>query len=345
MPSFNNQIKQVMILFLLLLLIFLLMKELYIFFPGLLGALTLYILSRGSYFQLVYHHKWRKGWTAGLYLLGYFLLLVLVVYLTIALLEKKIHPFLNDPASMLDKAKVAIDDMQQKTGIILITDETLGNLQQKLSDILPAMLNNTANLLANLAILLFVLYYMLVHGKEMESFLGRILPLKQTNIDLLAAETKRLVKASALGIPLISIIQGLTATLGYALFGVNEFVLWGFLTGVFAFFPVVGTMIIWVPLVIFMYANGNTWNATGLFLFSLIVTGNIDYLSRISLLKKLGHVHPIVTVLGVIVGLRLFGFIGLVFGPLLVNYIILLFRIYTNEFIDNKTMTGDAGKN
>jgi len=184
-----------------------------------------------------------------------------------------------------------------------------------------------------------------VHGKEMESFLGRILPLKQTNIDLLAAETKRLVKASALGIPLISIIQGLTATLGYALFGVNEFVLWGFLTGVFAFFPVVGTMIIWVPLVIFMYANGNTWNATGLFLFSLIVTGNIDYLSRISLLKKLGHVHPIVTVLGVIVGLRLFGFIGLVFGPLLVNYIILLFRIYTNEFIDNKTMTGDAGKN
>jgi predicted PurR-regulated permease PerM len=336
-PSFNNQIKQVMILFLLLLMVFLVIKELYVFFPGLLGALTLYILSRNSYFQLIYHHKWRRGWTAGLYLLVYFLLLAVLVYFTITLLEKKVHPFLNDPAATLSKAKEAIYAVQQKEGIAIISDETLANLQQKMSAFLPSMLNNTANLLANLAILLFVLYYMLVHGKEMESFLGRILPLKQANIDMLAAETKRLVKASALGIPLISIIQGLTATLGYAIFGVDELVLWGFLTGVFAFFPVVGTMIIWVPLVIFMYVSGDTWNATGLALFSFIVTGNVDYLSRISLLQRLGHVHPMVTVLGVIVGLSLFGFIGLIFGPLLVNYIILLFKIYTNEFIENKT--------
>jgi predicted PurR-regulated permease PerM len=336
MPGFNNQIKQVMILLLLLLLIFLTIKELYIFFPGLLGALTLYILSRGSYFQLIYHRKWRKGWTAGMYLLGYFLMLGLLVYLTIALLEKQVHPFLNDPASTLSKVKGAIEDVQQKAGIRFISDETLDNLQQKLAAILPGLVNDTANLFANLIILLFVLYYMLVHGKEMESFLSRILPLKQSNIDLLAGETKRLVKVSALGIPLISIIQGLTATLGYIIFGVNEFALWGFLTGVFAFFPVIGTMIIWVPLVIFMYASGDTWNATGLFFYSVIVTGNSDYLSRITLLKKMGHIHPMVTVLGVIVGLSLFGFIGLIFGPLLVNYIILLFRIYTNEFIENK---------
>jgi predicted PurR-regulated permease PerM len=339
MPNFNNQIKQVMILLLLLLLIFLVIKELYIFFPGLLGALTLYILSRGSYFQLVYHRKWRKGWTAGLYLLSYFLLLALLVYFTFTLLEKQVHPFLSDPASALSKAKEAIGDAQQKTGFTFISEETLVNLEQKISVFLPTLVNDTANLIINLSILLFLLYYMLVHGKEMESFLSRILPLKKTNIDLLAAETKRLVKASALGIPLISIIQGVTATLGYILFGVHDFVLWGFLTGAFAFFPVVGTMIIWVPLVIYMYASGDTLNATGLFFFSLIVTGNVDYLFRITLLKKLGHVHPLVTVLGVIVGLGLFGFIGLIFGPLLVNYIILLFRIYTNEFIDSKPQT------
>ncbi|MEI2739089.1 MAG: AI-2E family transporter, partial [Chitinophagaceae bacterium] len=136
------------------------------------------------------------------------------------------------------------------------------------------------------------------------------------------------------GIPLISIIQGVVGTVGYIIFEVDEFVLWGFLTGVFAFFPIVGTMIIWVPIVIFMYAAGDTWNATGLFLFSFIVTGNVDYLARITLLKKMGNIHPLVTVLGVIAGLSLFGFIGLIFGPLLVNYIILLFKIYTNEFIE-----------
>lgn len=58
-----------------------------------------------------------------------------------------------------------------------------------------------------------------------------------------------------------------------------------------------------------MYVSGDKWNATGLFFFSLIVTGNVDYLTRITLLNKLGHVHPVLTVLGVIVGLGLFGFI------------------------------------
>lgn len=336
MISFNNQIKQVMILILLILMIFIAVKELYIFFPGLLGALTLYILSRSSYFQLVYHYKWRKGWTAGLYLLVCVLLLAILVYFVITLLEKKVAPFLNDPTAELNNVKVAIQEMQQKIGISLITNDTLSNLQQKISTILPSMLNNTINLFLNLLILLFMLYYMLVNGKDMESFFTRILPLKKTNVHLLATETKVLVKASALGIPLISLIQGLTATLGYLIFGVDEFILWGFLTGVFAFFPVVGTMIIWVPLVIYMYTSGDTMNATGLALFSFIVTGNMDYLFRISLLKKMGDVHPVITVLGVLVGLNLFGFIGLIFGPLLVSYIILLFKIYINEFIENE---------
>lgn len=334
LPRFNQQIKQVMTLLILLLLIILSAKELYIFFPGLLGALTLYILSRASYFQLVYKRKWNKGLTAWLYLLGYLFLLIGLVYITVTLLEKQVQPFLNDPASQLNKAKEAVADVQQKTGFTLVSEDTLNHLQEKLSAFLPSLVNDMANLLANLAIMLFVLYYMLVHGSEMEQYLGRIIPLKQQNVQLLARETNRLVKASALGIPLISIIQGITATIGYIIFGVKEFVLWGFLTGVFAFFPVVGTMIIWVPLVIFMYASGNEWSAIWLGLYSLIVTGNVDYLARISLLNKMGKIHPVVTVLGVIVGLGLFGFLGLIFGPLLVNYIILLFRIYTNEFIE-----------
>ena len=72
----------------------------------------------------------------------------------------------------------------------------------------------------------------------------------------------------------------------------------------------------------------------GLLLYSVIITGNVDYISRITIMRKLGDVHPVITVLGVIVGLGVFGFIGLVFGPLLVNYIIVLFKIYMNEFVE-----------
>jgi predicted PurR-regulated permease PerM len=176
---------------------------------------------------------------------------------------------------------------------------------------------------------------MLYYGREIERMLNRVIPLRQENINMLASETKRMIKANALGIPLISVIQGLVATLGYFIFGIKEWALWGFLTGVFAFFPVVGTMVVWVPLVIYTYSIGETWQATGLLIYSIVITGQIDYVARITLMKRIGDVHPVTTILGVIVGLGLFGFIGLIFGPLLLSYIVLLFKIYMNEFIED----------
>jgi predicted PurR-regulated permease PerM len=333
MPDFNNRIKQVLLLSLIILLVYLVISELYLFLPGLLGALTLYILSRANYFQLIYSRKWSKGWAAGLFIIYYLFLIGLPVFLAVMLISPKINAFLADPTAMIEAAKHSITTVQEKLGIKLISETSLTNSLSKLSAFIPTILNSTANLITNLAIMLFVLYHMLVNGREMEKMLNRIIPLKQENINMLAAETKKMVRANALGIPLISIIQGFTATVGYFIFGVKEWALWGFLTGVFAFFPVVGTMAVWVPLVLYTYAIGNTWQATALLLYSVIVTGNVDYIARISLLKRMGDVHPVITILGVIVGLGLFGFIGLIFGPLLVNYIIVLFNIYMNEFI------------
>ena len=334
MPQFNNRITQVLLLSTIILLAYLVIKELYIFLPGLLGALTLYILSRANYFQLVYNRKWKKGRAAGLFILYYIFLIGLPVFLAILVISPKLNTFLENPGAMINDAKHSVILIQQKIGFNFISESSLTNSLSKLSAFIPSVLNSTANLITNLAIMLFILYYMFYNGREIERFLNRIIPLKQENINMLAFETKKNVRANALGIPLISIIQGLAATLGYFIFGVNEWALWGFLTGVFAFFPVVGTMLIWVPLVIYTYAVGNTWQGTALLMYSAIVTGNIDYVARITLLKRMGDVHPVVTILGVIVGLGLFGFIGLVFGPLLISYIIVLFKIYMNEFIE-----------
>ncbi len=335
MPSFNNRIKQVLLLSLILLLVILVIRELSLFLPGLLGALTLYILSRSNYFQLIYNRKWKKGWAGALFIIYYLFLIGLPVFLAVTLISPKINAFLEDPTAMIDSAKNSITTIQQKLGFKFLSEANLTNFLGKLTAFIPTLLNSTANLISNLAIMLFILYYMLSNGREIERVLNRLIPLRQENINMLASETKRVVRANALGIPLISIIQGLTATLGYFIFGVDEWGLWGFLTGVFAFFPVVGTMVIWVPLVIYTYAIGDTWQATGLLLYSVLVTGNVDYISRVTLLKRMGDVHPVITILGVLVGLGLFGFIGLIFGPLLVSYIIVLFKIYMNEFIEN----------
>jgi predicted PurR-regulated permease PerM len=331
-PTFNDRIRQVLILGLLILMLILAIRELKVFMPGLLGALTLYILSRANYFQLVFNRKWKRSSAALMYVFYYLLLLGLPIFLAIALVGPKVNAFLDDPGAMLISVKQAILQVQERMGVNFISEASLNNSMSRLSQYLPTVLNSTANLLTNLVIMLFLLYYMLYHGREVEMNIFRYMPLKNENTMKLAQETKKMIKANALGIPMISIIQGITATLGYFLFGINEYGLWGFITGVFAFFPVVGTMIVWVPLVIYSYASGDTWNATGLLIYSVVVTGNVDYIARITLLRKMGNVHPVITVLGVLVGLGLFGFIGLIFGPLLVNYIIVVFNIYMNEF-------------
>ncbi len=342
MPTFNDRIKQVLLLSIIILFVYLVVKELYLFLPGLLGAITLYILSRANYFQLIYNRKWKKGWAAGLFIIYYLFLIGLPVFLAVTLISPKVNTFLEDPNAMINAAKESIGTIQQRVGFKFVSEATLTSSLSKLSAFIPSILNSTANLITNLAIMLFILYNLLVNGREVERMLNRIIPLKQENINMLAAETKKMVRANALGIPLISIIQGLTASLGYFIFGVNEWGLWGFLTGVFAFFPVVGTMIVWVPLVLYSFAVGETWQATGLLIYSVVVTGNVDYLARITLLKRMGNVHPVITILGVIVGLGLFGFIGLIFGPLLVNYIIVLFNIYMNEFVDKHAATAQT---
>jgi predicted PurR-regulated permease PerM len=74
--------------------------------------------------------------------------------------------------------------------------------------------------------------------------------------------------------------------------------------------------------------------ATGLLIYSLFITGNVDYLARVTLMKKIGNVHPLITVFGVIVGLQLFGFMGFIFGPLVFSYAIILIKIYAHEFVD-----------
>jgi predicted PurR-regulated permease PerM len=341
MPTFNNRIKQVLLLLIIILLVILVIDELFIFLPGLLGALTLYILSRGSYFQLVFNRKWKKGRAAGLFIFYYLLLLGLPIFLAVTLISPKVNAFLDNPNDMLNGARASITAIQDRLGMTLISPETLSSAVNRVTAFIPNVLNSTANLITNLAIMLFILYYMLYHGTDIEKRLNHLIPLRQENINMLASETKKMVKANAIGIPLISIIQGLTATLGYFIFGVDDWGLWGFLTGVFAFFPVIGTMIVWVPLVIYTYVTGETWQATALLIYSLLVTGNVDYIARVTLLKRLGNVHPVITILGVLVGLGLFGFIGLIFGPLLISYIIVLFNIYLNEFVPSSEVGSD----
>ena len=337
--TFNTRTRQVILLSVIIGLVLLLFWQLYGFFPGFLGAVTLYILGRDLYFYLTIRRRWNKKLAAILFMLAFLVGVGLPLYMAIHLLSAKIAALFSHSQGIQEVLQAFSGQVKTWTGRELITDDSIQQLQKGVSGFIPALLNSTASMLGNLVMLLFLAFFMFTNGKEMEKALQQFIPLREDNIGRLAAETKNMVRANAIGIPLISIIQGLAALLGYWIFGMKDYVLWGFITGVFAFFPFVGTMIVWVPLVVSLFSAGHQGQAIGLAIYSLIVTGNIDYVARISLLKKIGDVHPVITVLGVIAGLSLFGFWGFIFGPLLISYLLLLYNIYSAEF-----RTGNADR-
>ena len=311
--------------------------QLSIFLPGLLGGITLYILTRKWYQTLIQQKKWHKGLTALLFIIGSLVIISIPVYFSFIMVSPKINALLNSQHEVMQGLQIFSDKIEAAIGIKLFTDENTKTIAAKISSFIPILLNSTASVLTNLLMMFFLLYYLLVNGTAIEKYLNTIIPLKPENVDQLARETILMIRANAIGIPIICIVQGITAAIGYLIFGVKDWGMWGFVTGVFAFFPLVGTMIIWVPLVIYLFSTGHSYTATWLTLYSIIITGNVDYITRLGLLKKMGNVHPMITVLGVIVGLRLFGFMGLIFGPLLISYFIILIKIYINEFTTTDT--------
>lgn len=332
MNTFNNHLRQIILFSIIILIGILIVNHFFIFLPGVLGAVTLYILSKKSYFNLVEKRKWKKSWLALLYILMYAIAICLPVYLAVVMLVPKLVALFNNPVPLIVAVKGFSQKIQDATGIELFNADNLQLAMKNVAGKLPMFLTGTANFVTNLVLMFFVLYYMLFHGRKMENYINDFIPLKIKNRLLLGKETDLMIRANAIGIPLLAIIQGLVGMLGYFVFGIKEFGVWGFLTGVASLIPIIGTGIIWVPLTVYLLVSGHTWQGVGLGIYSLAILTNVDYVARITLLRKIGDVHPLITIFGVIVGLSLFGFLGLVFGPLLVSYFILLIKIYRNEF-------------
>ena len=123
--AFNNRLRQVCLLLLIVLLAILLMEHLYIFMPGFLGAITLYILLRGSYFYLTIIKKWNKTGIASLYILASMILIAIPIYFSIQLLSSKLIEFFSNPNDLLANAKLVSNKLENATGIKILSDHNI----------------------------------------------------------------------------------------------------------------------------------------------------------------------------------------------------------------------------
>jgi predicted PurR-regulated permease PerM len=328
----NNAVRQVLLLLFILLLGIILFSELKTFLPAFLGAYTLYVLMRKYMFKLEARYKWKRTWAAALLMFLSFLIILLPIYILINMMSSKIGYAIQHSADVLNSIKTFIQKYESEYKMNILTEENISKLTNFVAQIAPQILGGTLSTVVALIVMYFILFFMLTEGKKMESSFYEWAPLKDENLLLLRKDLNGMVLANAIGVPLIALLQGIVALIGYLIIGVPEPWFWFVITAFTALLPVVGAALGYIPLSLLLFANGDMVRGFVVLGFGLIIIGSVDNIFRFWLVKKLGDVHPMITVFGVIIGVNIFGFIGIIFGPILISLFLILIRIYANEF-------------
>ena len=303
------------------------------FMGGILGACTIYIMVRDQMLYLTQKKKIRKSVTAIILLIEAILCFLVPLSLAVWLLISKLQTVNVDTATFVDTITNLADWIRRKTEYDLLSKENISSIASILPGIGQFLMGGISSFAVNLFVLVFVLYFMLIGGKKMEAYVNDILPFNETNTQEVIHEINMIVRANAIGIPLLAIIQGAIATLGYYLFDAPSALLFGFLTCFATVIPIVGTTLVWFPLAAYMAISGDWPHAIGLLLYCGLIVTNIDNLIRFILQKKMADTHPLITIFGVVIGLSLFGFMGVIFGPLLISIFILCVNIFKEQYL------------
>ena len=303
------------------------------FMGGIFRAYTNYIMVRAQMLYLTLKKKIRKSVTAIILLIEAILCFLVPLSLAVWLLISKLQTVNVDTATFVDTITNLADWIRRKTEYDLLSKENISSIASILPGIGQFLMGGISSFAVNLFVLVFVLYFMLIGGTKMEQYIYELLPFSDSNKKHVMNEINMIVRANAIGIPLLAIIQGAIATLGYYLFDAPSALLFGFLTCFATVIPIVGTTLVWFPLAAYMAILGDWPHAIGLLLYCGLIVTNIDNLIRFILQKKMADTHPLITIFGVVIGLSLFGFMGVIFGPLLISIFILCVNIFKEQYL------------
>ena len=309
-----------------------LFRQIQSFISGILGAMTLYILLRKPAFRLT-EKTGRSTLSASIILVCVILFIVIPLSLLVWFIISKLQQVNWNTNDILAPIMQTIDAVKEKFGINLVSEKSITFMAGKVTALGQSVINGIGDFFINVAAALVVLFFLLTGGKKMEDYLSSLIPMKKVNKMETIDRINVMVKSNAIGIPLLALMQGLIAWVGYVSFGVPNAFLSAFMTGLCSMVPIVGTMVIWIPIGIYFAVIGLWGKAIGIILFGAIFISQSDNLIRFILQKKLANTHPLITISGVVIGLPLFGFMGIIFGPLLVSLFLLFLDMFRKEYL------------
>lgn len=327
----QNIIRQIFIVILMVIMGGLIFRELLPYFSGVLGAITMYVLMRGWMIRLV-----RKGWNANvaatLLCVVSFVGILVPISGLLLLLGNKIGNAVQNSEKVIGAIKTQVSTYESRFGYDLASQIDVGAISGWISSNLQSFAGGTFNVFIAIGLMYFILFYLFTDRRMIKNSVGGYIPVSKDNLKVIGDEISVMVRSNALGIPLVAIVQGVVALIGFFIFGVQDPFFWFIIVTIGSMIPFVGTLLGIIPVFILEITTGHTFTAWGILIYGLVVVGSSDNIIRLYVMKKIDNVHPLITLIGVIVGVPLFGFIGLIFGPLLISLFLVIVSIYRKEY-------------
>jgi len=235
-------------------------------------------------------------------------------------LSTKISNFLEEP-----QIKFQLQSMSEK-----VTDY--------ITNMIYSIIISLPNLILNLFVIIFLLFFFIRDGPEMYGKLKDLSPLKKAHTNHLLKRINEVTYAVVYGFFLIALAQGFLGGLAFYLFDFSAPFMWGIIMMFLSILPFVGPPLIWLPFAIIRILQGHS-SGNGIFIFQgimlivwgIFVLGTIDNVLKPKLIGHKAKIHPIVILLGVLGGLKVFGVLGIIIGPLVLAVLVAFFQLYEED--------------
>ncbi|MBX3259320.1 MAG: AI-2E family transporter [Labilithrix sp.] len=194
------------------------------------------------------------------------------------------------------------------------------------------VVRTTSEALLGLVVALMTMYYVLIEGPGIARRIERIAPLEPRHTRALLVEAREVARTAFIGTIATAVVQGVFGGIGYAALGVPQPLLWAAATALASFLPVIGTLIIWVPISGYLLLEGHPVRAIILVAWGvLVITSLADYVIRPRIVGGRRHGHPLLTLIALLGGIEVFGLAGLIIAPIIMSVFVAAFRLYERE--------------
>lgn len=197
---------------------------------------------------------------------------------------------------------------------------------------------NVAQLALGVFVFLTALYYLFKDGHRLKAAVIILSPLQDDHDEAIFQKLALAINSVIKGSLVVAMAQGLLTTVGFILFGLPNAALAGSLAAIAALIPGVGTALVIVPAVLYLFFSGATIPALGLLFWGMMVVGLIDNLLGPILVGRGTRLHPFLVLLSILGGIAFFGPIGFLLGPLVLSLLFALIGIYFTILKEHKTV-------